>query len=60
MRKFYGAVSVDNATIKSIKAKLGGNHYHKVSGSHQVGGVRKVFNTKKPFFIRQRAKSQSI
>ncbi|MGL2626744.1 hypothetical protein ACQJ6J_05265 [Helicobacter pylori] len=55
MRKSYRAVSVDNATIKSIKAKLGKNHYHKVSGSHQVGGVRKVvsrFNTKKPFFIR--------
>ncbi|WRC34915.1 hypothetical protein E5L20_01840 [Helicobacter pylori] len=55
MRKSYRAVSVDNATIKSIKAKLGGNHYHKVSGSHQVGGAHKVisrFNTKKPFFIR--------
>ncbi|MGN8426258.1 hypothetical protein ACR9LR_06485 [Helicobacter pylori] len=55
MRKSYGAVSVNSATIKSIKAKLGKNHYHKVSGSHQVGGVRKVisrFNTKKPFFIR--------
>lgn len=55
MRKFYRAVSVDSVTIKSIKAKLGGNHCHKVSGSHQVGGVRKVisrFNTKKPFFIR--------
>ncbi|WP_120920609.1 hypothetical protein [Helicobacter pylori] len=63
MRKSYRAVSVDNVTIKSIKAKLGGNHYHKVSGSHQVGGVHKVisrFNTQKPFFIRQRAKSQSI
>ncbi|MCQ2897017.1 hypothetical protein JT086_05510 [Helicobacter pylori] len=55
MRKSYRAVSVDSVTIKSIKAKLGGNHYHKVSGSHQVGSVRKVisrFNTKKPFFIR--------
>ncbi|WP_120852192.1 hypothetical protein [Helicobacter pylori] len=63
MRKSYRAVSVDNATIKSIKDKLGKNHCHKVSGSHQVGGVRKVisrFNTKKPFFIRQCAKSQSI
>ncbi|MCQ2826160.1 hypothetical protein ACOWLB_03925 [Helicobacter pylori] len=63
MRKSYRAVSVDSVTIKSIKAKLGGNHYHKVSGSHQIGGVRKVisrFNTQKPFFIRQRAKSQSI
>ncbi|MGL2807659.1 hypothetical protein ACQJ93_03990 [Helicobacter pylori] len=63
IQKSYRAVSVDNATIKSIKAKLGGNHYHKVSGSHQVGGVRKVisgFNTQKPFFIRQRAKSQSL
>ncbi|GAA9500008.1 hypothetical protein QAP05_02305 [Helicobacter pylori] len=53
MRKSYRAVSVDSVTIKSIKAKLGGNHYHKVSGSHQVGGVRKVisrFNTKKPPF----------
>ncbi|WQU06740.1 hypothetical protein KVE16_04825 [Helicobacter pylori] len=60
MRKFYGAVSVDNATIKSIKAKLGSNHYHKVSGSHQVGGAHKVisrFNAKKPFFIRQHLKS---
>ncbi|WQU79188.1 hypothetical protein KVE50_04905 [Helicobacter pylori] len=60
MRKSYRAVSVDNVTIKSIKAKLGGNHYHKVSGSHQVGGVRKVissFNAKKPFFIRQHLKS---
>ncbi|GAA7379486.1 hypothetical protein HpMMM97_12680 [Helicobacter pylori] len=40
-------------TIKSIKAKLGKNHRHKMSGSHQVGGVRKVasrFNTKKTFF----------
>ncbi|MGL2691150.1 hypothetical protein ACQJ7R_06515 [Helicobacter pylori] len=55
MRKSYRAVSVDSVTIKSIKAKLGKNHYHKVSGSHQVGGVRKVisrFNTQKPFFIR--------
>ncbi|WRD26651.1 hypothetical protein E5K63_05175 [Helicobacter pylori] len=55
MRKSYGAVSVDRVTIKSIKAKLGKNHCHIVSGSHQVGGVRKVisrFNTKKPFFIR--------
>ncbi len=53
MRKSYRAVSVDNITIKSIKAKLGKNHCHKVSGSHQVGGVRKVasrFNTKKTFF----------
>ncbi|MFP6149417.1 hypothetical protein ACR9LT_04450 [Helicobacter pylori] len=51
MRKSYRAVSVDSVTIKSIKAKLGKNHCHKVSGSHQVGGVRKVisrFNTKKP------------
>ncbi|GAA7306163.1 hypothetical protein HpMMM30_11150 [Helicobacter pylori] len=49
-------------TIKSIKAKLGKNHRHKMSSSHQVGGVRKVasrFNTKKPFFIRQCVKSQS-
>ncbi|MGL2342336.1 hypothetical protein ACOWK3_07055 [Helicobacter pylori] len=55
MRKSYGAVSVDNVTIKSIKAKLRDNHYHKVSGSHQVGGAHKVissFNAKKPFFIR--------
>ncbi|MCQ2892447.1 hypothetical protein JT244_03940 [Helicobacter pylori] len=62
MRKSYRAVSVDSVTIKSIKAKLGGNHCHIVSGSHQVGGVRKVisrFNTKKPFFIRQHVKSQS-
>ncbi|MGL2398847.1 hypothetical protein ACOWMU_05220 [Helicobacter pylori] len=54
MRKSYRAVSVDNATIKSIKAKLGKNHCHKVSGSHQVGGVRKVisrFNTKNPFSL---------
>ncbi|WQV75609.1 hypothetical protein KVM73_04760 [Helicobacter pylori] len=54
MRKSYGAVSVDNATIKSVKAKLGSNHYHKVSGSHQVGGARKVisrFNTKNPFSL---------
>ncbi|MGL2441639.1 hypothetical protein ACOWM0_07690 [Helicobacter pylori] len=53
MRKSYRAVSVDSATIKSIKAKLGGNHYHKVSGSHQVGGAHKVisrFNAKKPLF----------
>ncbi|WQY46191.1 hypothetical protein KVK58_04955 [Helicobacter pylori] len=53
MRKSYRAVSVDSVTIKSIKAKLGKNHCHKVSGSHQVGGVRKVisrFNTKKPPF----------
>lgn len=53
MRKSYGAVSVDSVTIKSIKAKLGSNHYHKVSGSHQVGGVRKVissFNAKKTLF----------
>ncbi|MCQ2830543.1 hypothetical protein JT135_00020 [Helicobacter pylori] len=54
MRKSYGAVSVDNATIKSIKAKLGGNHCHKVSGSHQVGGAYKVisrFNAKEPFSL---------
>ncbi|MGL2862286.1 hypothetical protein ACQKA1_05795 [Helicobacter pylori] len=60
MRKSYGAVSVDSVTIRSIKAKLGGNHYHKVSGSHQVGGAHKVissFNTKNPFFIRQHLKS---
>ncbi|MFP6039619.1 hypothetical protein ACLF80_04520 [Helicobacter pylori] len=53
MRKSYRAVSVDSVTIKSIKAKLGKNHYHKVSGSHQVGGVHKVisrFNTKTPPF----------
>ncbi|MGL2352233.1 hypothetical protein ACOWKW_05495 [Helicobacter pylori] len=53
MRKSYGAVSVDSVTIKSIKAKLRDNHYHKVSGSHQVGGVHKVissFNAKKPLF----------
>ncbi|EMH38368.1 hypothetical protein HMPREF1427_00517 [Helicobacter pylori GAM83Bi] len=53
MRKSYRAVSVDSVTIKSIKAKLGGNHYHKVSGSHQVGGAHKVisrFNAKKPLF----------
>ncbi|EJB88917.1 hypothetical protein HPHPH18_1233 [Helicobacter pylori Hp H-18] len=53
MRKSYRAVSVDSVTIKSIKAKLGKNHYHKVSGSHQVGGAHKVissFNTKKPLF----------
>ncbi|MCQ2763353.1 hypothetical protein JT227_02290 [Helicobacter pylori] len=63
MRKSYRAVFVDSITIKSIKAKLGKNYYHKVSGSHQIGGVRKVisrFNTQKPFFIRQHAKSQSI
>ncbi|MGL2489652.1 hypothetical protein EWZ75_04725 [Helicobacter pylori] len=60
MRKSYRAVSVDRVTIKSIKAKLGKNHCHIVSGSHQVGGVRKVisrFNTQKPFFIRQHLKS---
>ncbi|MUV08425.1 hypothetical protein [Helicobacter pylori] len=60
MRKSYRAVSVDNATIKSIKAKLEKNHYHKVSDSHQVGGAHKVisrFNIKKPFFIRQHLKS---
>ncbi|EJC14812.1 hypothetical protein HPHPP25_1400 [Helicobacter pylori Hp P-25] len=60
MRKSYGVVSVDNATIKPIKAKLMGNHYHKVSGSHQVGGAHKVissFNAQKPFFIRQHLKS---
>ncbi|EJC36947.1 hypothetical protein HPHPP25D_1430 [Helicobacter pylori Hp P-25d] len=37
-----------------------GNHYHKVSGSHQVGGAHKVissFNAQKPFFIRQHLKS---
>ncbi|QIC82790.1 hypothetical protein [Helicobacter pylori] len=55
MRKSYRAVSVDNVTIKSIKAKLGKNHCHIVSGSYQVGGVRKVisrFNTKKtPFSL---------
>ncbi|WQT12438.1 hypothetical protein E5A83_02915 [Helicobacter pylori] len=53
MRKSYGAVSVDSVTIKSIKAKLGKNHCHKVSGSHQVGGARKVissFNAKNPLF----------
>ncbi|GAA9252775.1 hypothetical protein TH0058_09100 [Helicobacter pylori] len=41
-------------TIESIKAKLGKNHRHKMSGSHQVGGVRKVvsrFNTKNPFSL---------
>ncbi|EJB73399.1 hypothetical protein HPHPA16_1242 [Helicobacter pylori Hp A-16] len=61
MRKSYRAVSVDSVTIKSIKAKLRDNHYHKVSGSHQVGGAHKVissFNAKKtPFFIRQHLKS---
>ncbi|RVZ61669.1 hypothetical protein E5P62_04890 [Helicobacter pylori] len=54
MRKSYRAVSVDRVTIKSIKAKLGKNHCYKVSGSHQVGGVRKVisrFNTQKPFLL---------
>ncbi len=54
MRKSYKAVSVDSVTIKSIKAKLGKNHCHIVSGSHQVGGVRKVasrFNTKNPFSL---------
>lgn len=55
MRKSYRAVSVNSATIKSIKAKLGSNHYHKVSGSHQVGGAHKVissFNAKKtPFSL---------
>ncbi|WP_232258550.1 hypothetical protein [Helicobacter pylori] len=55
MRKSYGAVSVNSATIKSIKAKLRDNHYHKVSGSHQVGGAHKVissFNAKKtPFSL---------
>ncbi|MCQ2905424.1 hypothetical protein JT150_03805 [Helicobacter pylori] len=54
MRKSYRAVFVDSITIKSIKDKLGGNHYHKVSGSHQVGGVRKVissFNAKNPFSL---------
>ncbi|WP_120813761.1 hypothetical protein [Helicobacter pylori] len=53
MRKSYRAVSVDSVTIKSIKAKLGKNHCHIVSGIYQVGGVRKVisrFNTKKPPF----------
>ncbi|WP_097706413.1 hypothetical protein [Helicobacter pylori] len=60
MRKSYRAVSVDRVTIKSIKAKLEKNHCHIVSGSHQVGGVRKVisrFNAKNPFFIRQHLKS---
>ncbi|WQS20104.1 hypothetical protein KVC14_05140 [Helicobacter pylori] len=60
MRKSYRAVSVDSVMIKSIKAKLRDNHYHKVSGSHQVGGAHKVissFNAKKPFFIRQHLKS---
>ncbi|OOC21911.1 hypothetical protein BZK18_04535 [Helicobacter pylori] len=55
MRKSYRAVSVDNVTIKSIKAKLGKNRCHIVSGSYQVGGVRKVisrFNAKKtPFSL---------
>ncbi len=55
MRKSYRAVFVDSVTIKSIKAKLRDNHYHKVSGSHQVGGARKVissFNAKKtPFSL---------
>ncbi|QDY60433.1 hypothetical protein CV728_02365 [Helicobacter pylori] len=54
MRKSYRAVSVDSVTIKSIKAKLGKNHCHIVSGSYQVGGVRKVisrFNTKNPFSL---------
>ncbi|WP_097718462.1 hypothetical protein [Helicobacter pylori] len=66
MRKSYRAVSVDRVTIKSIKAKLEKNHCHivsVVSGSHQVGGVRKVisrFNAKNPFFIRQHAKNQSL
>ncbi|MGL2452068.1 hypothetical protein [Helicobacter pylori] len=63
MRKSYRAVSVDNATIKSIKAKLGKNHCHKVSGSHQVGGVRKVisrFNTKNPFSLDSVLKSNQV
>ncbi|EJB31516.1 hypothetical protein ACOWOV_03315 [Helicobacter pylori] len=54
MRKSYRAVSVDSVTIKSIKAKLGGNHYHKVSGNHQVGGAHKVisrFNAQNPFSL---------
>ncbi len=37
-----------------VKANLGKNHCHIVSGSHQVGGVRKVasrFNTKNPFSL---------
>ncbi|MDO7809277.1 hypothetical protein [Helicobacter pylori] len=54
MRKSYGAVSVDSATIRSIKAKLRDNHYHKVSGSHQVGGAHKVissFNAQNPFSL---------
>ncbi|OOP82214.1 hypothetical protein [Helicobacter pylori] len=54
MRKSYRAVSVDRVTIKSIKAKLGKNHCHIVSGSYQVGGVRKVissFNAKNPFSL---------
>ncbi|WP_437342416.1 hypothetical protein [Helicobacter pylori] len=54
MRKSYRAVSVDSVTIKSIKAKLRDNHYHKVSGSHQVGGVHKVISRltlKNPFSL---------
>ncbi|WP_259458398.1 hypothetical protein [Helicobacter pylori] len=54
MRKSYRAVSVDSVTIKSIKAKLGKNHCHIVSGSHQVGGAYKVisrFNAKEPFSL---------
>ncbi|EJC00384.1 hypothetical protein HPHPP2B_1107 [Helicobacter pylori Hp P-2b] len=54
MRKSYRAVSVDSVTTKSIKAKLGGNHCHKVSGSHQVGGAHKVisrFNAQNPFSL---------
>ncbi|WP_033604359.1 hypothetical protein [Helicobacter pylori] len=54
MRKCCKAVSVDNATIKSIKAKLGKNHYHIVSGSYQLGGVCKAisrFNAKNPFSL---------
>ncbi|WP_080472390.1 hypothetical protein [Helicobacter pylori] len=53
MRKSYRAVSVDNATIKSIKAKLGKNHCHIVSGS-QAGGMCKIisrFNTQNPFSL---------
>ncbi len=54
MRKCYKAVSVDNATIKSIKAKLGNNYYHEVSTSHQIRDMCKVvsrFNAKNPFSL---------
>ncbi|AFI03528.1 hypothetical protein [Helicobacter cetorum] len=53
MRKSYRAVSIDNVTIKSIKAKLGGNHYHKVNGGQlgRVGRVVSRFNTKNPFSL---------